>query len=306
MKFFFIVQCTLFSIVSSFVFYTNIETGYVGVEYYQREIQPTLRRPGKNWYTFLSEIEHVEIRPQSDVVKNVICMTNEGLGLSFDTIEVGNQLTEDSVLSTVSRFGPQYDKYLVTDLVRHQVNVICSKKSAHQLAIEQFDELDDLLKNFIQEENDRQNTGLIINFVRLTKPKLPPSIEKNYLALAEEKTMKKVVEERTHRIRTEKESEMIVAQKDNEIKVANAQKTNEVMIMNMRSKREEQQINNQMIIESAQANAEKIKLEADALQAMYRIEGYTDVEIAKSIASNQKIYYGEKIPSLMYTNVGLQ
>ena len=98
---------------------------------------------------------------------------------------------------------------------------------------------------------------------------------------------------------------MIVAQKDNEIKLANAQKTNEVMIMNMRAKREEQQISNQMIVESAQANAEKIKLEADALQAMYGIQGYTDVKIAESIANNQKIYYGEKIPALMYTNVGL-
>jgi hypothetical protein len=38
---------------------------------------------------------------------------------------------------------------------------------------------------------------------------------------------------------------------------------------------------------------------------MYGIQGYTDVKIAESIANNQKIYYGEKIPALMYTNVGL-
>jgi len=107
---------------------------------------------------------------------------------------------------------------LVTDLVTHQINVICSKKSAHQIAIEVFDTLDDLMKEFIQSENDRKNSGLMINFVRLTKPRLPPSIEKNYLALAEERTMKKVLEEKKERIRTEKESELIVAEKNNEIK----------------------------------------------------------------------------------------
>lgn len=124
------------------------------------------------------------------------CGTNNGLKLIFETIEVGNQLNFSSVINTVSRFGLNYDKHLVTDLVRHQINVICSKKSAHQIAIEEFDTLDDLMKEFIQYENDRQTSGLVINFVRLSKPKLPPSIEKNYLALAEELTMKKVLEEK--------------------------------------------------------------------------------------------------------------
>lgn len=278
-------------------FYVTIETGFVGVEYVWNKISTNIMGPGLQFYNpITSKIAYVETRPQKDSVEKVECGTNDGLKLIFDSVEVGNTLDMAYVYSTISSFGLNYDEHLVKDLIRHQINVICSKKSAHQIAIEEFDNLDDLMKEFIQSENDRQKSGLIINFVRLTKPKLPPSIEKNYLALAEERTMKKVLEEKKERIKTEKESEFIVAQKDNEIRIQNSQRANEIMILNMKAKQEEQQIQNTMIVEAAKANAEKIILEANALQSMYLIPGYVDIEKAKAISPNQKIYYGEKLP----------
>ena len=278
-------------------FYISIETGFVGVEYVWNKISNNILEPGLHFYNpITSKITIVETRPQKDSVLNVECVTNDGLKMIFESVEVGNMLTITNVVSTVSRFGQFYDRHLVTDLVRHQINVICSKKSAHQVAIEEFDQLDDLMKEFIQSENDRQNSGLIINFVRLTKPKMPLSIEKNYLALAEERTMKKVLEEKMERIKVEKESEMVVAKKDNEIRIQNSAKQNEIMILNMRAKQEEQHIQNEMIVEAARANAEKIIMEANALQSMYGIPGYIDVEKAKAISPNQKIYYGDKLP----------
>jgi len=278
-------------------FYITIETGFVGVTYIWNKIDNKLLEPGLQFYNPInSKVAIIETRPQKDSVNNVECGTNDGLKLIFDSIEVGNTMDSFYVINTVSRFGVNYDKHLVTDLVRHQINVICSNKSAHQIAIEEFDKLDDLMKDFIQSENDRQKSGLIINFVRLTKPKLPFSIEQNYLALAEERTMKKVLEERKERIRTEKESELIIVEKDNEIRIRNSEKTNEIMILNMEAKRKEQQIQNDMIIEAAKANAEKIIMEANALQSMYIIPGYVDIEKAKAISTNQKIYYGEKLP----------
>ncbi len=290
-----ILLISLINIAQSF--YVTIETGFVGVEYVWNKISNNILEPGLHFYNpITSKIAIVETRPQKDSVSNVECGTNDGLKLMFDSIEVGNILGSPYVFSTISRFGLLYDRHLVTDLVRHQINVICSKKSAHQIAIEEFDSLDDLMKEFIQSENDRQESGLAINFVRLTKPKLPASIEKNYLALAEERTMKKVLEEKKERIRTEKESELIVAEKDNEIRIKNSEKTNEIMVLNMRAKQEEQRIQNEMIVEAAKANAEKIIMEANALQSMYGIPGYVDVEKAKAIAPNQKIYYGDKLP----------
>lgn len=291
-----LILLTSFIIISQ-SFYVTIETGFVGVEYAWNKIMNKILEPGLQFYNpITSKISIVEIRPQKDSVNNAECGTNDGLKLIFESIEVGNTLSSSFVLNTTSRFGLNYDRHLVTDLVRHQINVICSKKSAHQIAIEEFDTLDDLMKEFIQSENNRQESGLLINFVRLTKPKLPPSIEKNYLALAEERTMKKVLEEKKERIRTEKESELIVAEKDNEIRIRNSEKTNEIMILTMKAKQEEQQIQNMMIVEAAKANAEKIIMEANALKSMYLIPGFADVEKTKAISQNQKIYYGEKLP----------
>jgi len=68
------------------------------------------------------------------------------------------------------------------------------------------------------------------------------------------------------------------------------------MILNMIAKKEEQRIQNVMNVEAIKANAEKIIMEANALQSMYGIPGYIDIEKAKEIALNQKIYYGEKLP----------
>lgn len=131
--------------------FITIETGFVGVEYVWNKISNGVLEPGLHFYNpITSKIAIVETRPQKDSVSNVECGTNDGLKLMFDTIEVGNILASSYVLSTISRFGLNYDRHLVTDLVRHQINVICSKKSAHQIAIEEFDSLDDLMKEFIQ------------------------------------------------------------------------------------------------------------------------------------------------------------
>jgi hypothetical protein len=45
-----------------------------------------------------------------------------------------------------------------------------------------------------------------------------------------------------------------------------------------------------------------MKKEAEATEAMYKIQGYKEVLIAQSLHNNEKIYYGEKIPQIMMTN----
>jgi regulator of protease activity HflC (stomatin/prohibitin superfamily) len=275
----------------------NIETGFVGVKYVWNQITPPLLEPGFNSYNKLTTaIVEIETRPQTDEVLDVPCGTNDGVQVLIRKIEVGNQLDQKHVLTVVSQYGPDYDKYLVTDLVKAQMTVICSKMSAQQVAIDQFDTIDDQLVKFIQDENDRKETGLKIHFVRLTRPELPKALNDNYLALAQEKTLKKVLEEKKARIRTEKESEQIIADKDNEMRFRNNEMQNKILIQNMRAKQEEQSINSAIIIEAAKANAEKIMLEAKALAAMYGIPGYKEVEQAKALSVNQKIYYGEKLP----------
>jgi len=282
-------------------FITYVPEGYAAMKVSFGKMDSNLFNPGGPYlYNWLStRIEYVEIRPQTDQVLDLQCGTADGVKVTIKKIEVGNQLPREHVYDVLSRFGTNYDKYLVTDLVTHQVNVICSKLSAHQLAIELFDTIDDALLQFIQEENARQGTGLKVTFVRLTKPELPDSLNRNYLHLAEEKTLKKVLEEKLNRIKTEKDSELLVAQRDNEIKMLNADNENAIMVKNRLARQEEARINNTMVIEESVAQSEKLKNEAIGVKALYDIPGYVTVKVAESTANNLKIYYGEKIPTTM-------
>ena len=180
-----------------FFFMVSIPTGFVGVQYKFKEAQlPLLPPGGPHFYNALtSEIVLIETRPQTDVVENIQCGTNDGVKISINRVEVGNQLLPEHVFGIVSRFGANYDRYLVTDLVFHQVMVICSKLAAHEIAITQFDQIDDMLIEFLRSENERQKTGLQINFVRPARPELPESLDSYYLKMAEEKALKKVLVE---------------------------------------------------------------------------------------------------------------
>lgn len=279
--------------------YVSIPTGFIGVPYrWQQVVEPLLRPGGPHLFNPLTtSIVLVETRPQTDVVKNIHCGTNDGVKLVIKNIEIGNQLPVEFVFNTTTRFGPDYDKYLVTDLVIHQISVICSKQSAHEIAISNFDQIDDLLVEFLRSENERQNTGLQVQFVRPTRPELPASLDAHYLAMAEEKTLKKVLEEKKERIKIEKDSEKLIAQRDNEIALARVDNENAILMKRKQTKLEEAKIENEMVIAAASAKADGAKREAIALKAFYEIPGYAATEQVKALSNNEKIYYGEKLPT---------
>ena len=283
--------------------YMFVPTGFVGVQYVWKRLdkETGLLEPGIHFYNPISTTIHlVEIRPQTDTVTGIVCGTSDGVPIKIDKVEIGNQLEVKHVLDTISKYGLDYDKYLVNNFVHHKITELCSQTSAHKFVIEEFNKTDDIIRNDLQKENDALDTGVNIRFVRLTKPKFPPEMDKHYMDLANEKTYKKVLEQKKETERIQKETEMLVAQKNAEIKMQEVENANKVMISQIKAKQDEQRINNEIIIEGAKANAEKIMQEARALQAMYQIPGYTDVEQAKALSQNQKIYYGEKLPTHGY------
>ena len=63
------------------------------------------------------------------------------------------------------------------------------------------------------------------------------------------------------------------------------------------TKLEEAKIENEMVIAAASAKADGAKREAIALKAFYEIPGYAATEQVKALSNNEKIYYGEKLPT---------
>lgn len=283
---------------------TSIPSGYVGVykTWQKYDIEAGVIYPSLVCYNPVwTSVVHVETRPQTDVVTNVKCGSSDGVILEIDKIEVGNQLSSASAIETITKYGEQYDRFLVMDSVVHKLTEHCSKLTAQALVIDQFDKIDDVLRAELQKVNDEYSSGVTIRFVRLTKPRFPSEMQKHFMDLANEKTHKKVLEQKMESERVKKATEMLMAQKDNEVKMAAVEHQNLVIIAQVQARQEEQRINNAIIIETAKANAEKIMMEAQALRAMYDIPGYTDVKIADALSANQKIYFGDKLPTHSFT-----
>jgi regulator of protease activity HflC (stomatin/prohibitin superfamily) len=270
----------------------KIDEGNIGIRYEFGRLTDMNYSPGIKFslpYP-INIFSQVNIRPQTDTVEKIYCGTNDGLILTFDTIDVGNTLPENKVNDVIRKYGEDYDRYLVKDKIRHQINVICSTLSFHEVFIEQFDDIDNRLFNFLQEQN--VESGLIINFVRLTKPNLPPQIKSNYERIAEERTALKVEMDTQERKKKQAETEKLVAQINNQKMIE--QKETEAKIA---------KINNDMLMDKkkAEADAEKYRLETEAagMEKLLNVKGYLELKQAEYLTANSKVYFGN-IPATLF------
>ena len=288
----------------------SIPSGHVGIQYKWGAMQPYFLEPGFHWYDgwSTSTLSIVEVRVQTDVIENVKCMTNENIPMLFEKIEVMNLLLKENVPYTVYHYTEKYDKYWIHDKVLHQINVICSKHSAHQLAIDIFQDLDDMLVKFLSEEQIIGKTGIQIKGARLTKPIPPKAISDNYLRLASEKTEKKVIVEQQAKEKEVQTLNLITAEGEAKKRQAEDDAKNRRELAAMENAKAIADIENKMRVEAAkasdliikntaEANSFKNELETADLAKKHGIKGYTQVEIARTVYNNAK-FFGE-IPAFL-------
>ena len=95
-----------------------------------------------------------------------------------------------------------------------EINQFCSSNSLEEVYITRFPELDEALEDTLQRECDKWKTGIEIINVRVTKPRIPPSIAKNFEDLEKEKTRMLVIRQQEQ---AEATREQIRAEKDAQI-----------------------------------------------------------------------------------------
>lgn len=158
----------------------------------------------------LTTYRSVQVTLQTDEVKNVPCGTSGGVMIYFDRIEVVNILDANSgellrvirflyssrsycmhfyiniclflfvVYNMVRNFTADYDRTLIFNKVHHELNQFCSVHTLHEVYIDLFDQIDENLKTALQRDLNELAPGLNIQAVRVTKPKIPETIRKNY------------------------------------------------------------------------------------------------------------------------------
>ncbi|KAG8201991.1 hypothetical protein JTE90_027461 [Oedothorax gibbosus] len=280
----------------------KIEEGHYGIYYRGGALLKDTSTPGFHMMIpFITTYRSIQVTLQTDEVKNVPCGTSGGVMIYFDRIEVVNILNSNSVYDIVRNFTADYDKALIFNKVHHELNQFCSVHNLHEVYIDLFDQIDENLKTALQKDLNNMAPGLFIQAVRVTKPKIPEPIRKNYELMEGEKTKlliaiqrQKVVEKDAE---TDRKKAVIEAQKNAE--VAKIQYEQKIM--------EKESLKKMSLLEDDMAfSRQKTRAESEAYTKKQLAEGnkllltpeYLELKKLEAISMNSKIYFGSDIPKM--------
>merc|ERR1719464_2173061 len=256
---------------------------------------------------FLTHVRNIQTTLQTDEVKNVPCGTSGGVMIYFDRIEVVNVLQPGAVYDIVKNYTADYDKPLIFDKVHHELNQFCSGHNLQEVYIDLFDQIDENLKTSIQDDLMDMAPGLKVISVRVTKPKIPEAIRKNYELMEGEKTKLLISTQRQKVVEKDAETERkkAVIEAEKEAHVAKIQY--ERMIMEKESNQRINEIEDKihMAREGAKSDAEfyRVQKQAEANKLLLTKE-YLELQKYSSLTSNQKVYFGPDIPTMFVSNQG--
>lgn len=284
----------------------KIEEGHVGVYYRGGALLMSTSSAGFHlMIPFLTSVKSVQTTMQTDEVKNIPCGTSGGVVIYFDKIEVVNLLNAESVHSIVKNFTADYDKTLIFNKIHHELNQFCSVHTLQEVYIDLFSDIDEYLKTALSQDLSVMAPGLIISTVRVTKPKIPEAIRKNYELMEGEKTKllisvqhQKVVEKEAE---TERKKALIEAEKVS--MVAKIQYDQKIMEKESESKIAEIEVTMHVNKEKSLADAAfyKAQKETESNRAKLTKE-FLDLTRYQAIAKNTKIYFGDSIPKMFSEN----
>lgn len=303
----------------------QVPEGHVGVYWRGGALLDDTTGPGfHSKIPFITQVEFVQITLQTDTVREIPCGTSGGSIIYFDKIEVVNRLDATKAHDTIKLYGPDYDKTWIFDKIHHEINQFCSGHSLQEVYISEFERLDEELANALQRDCDQWNTGISIISIRVTKPRVPATVLRNYEKIEEEKTRlmvavqeQKVTEmqEETLKIqarsRAEREAEvdMINANKEASISKIAAQMELEKARINIEQQIAEKEGLKALELLQNEIHLAKEKAKSEALQFAVETEAeawakkltpeFLKYTLYSSMANNTKIYFGESIPAIM-------
>jgi len=280
----------------------RIEEGHVGVYFRGGAMLQSMSTPGFHMMIpFLTIVRNIQTTLQTDEVKNVPCGTSGGVMIYFDRIEVVNLLQNPAVFDIVKNYTADYDKPLIFDKVHHELNQFCSGHTLQEVYIELFDQIDENLKNALQSDLEEMAPGLKVHSVRVTKPKIPEAIRKNYELMEAEKTKLLISTQRQKVIEKDAETERKKAVIEAEKEAMVAKIKYEQNIQEKESMQKMEAINDDIHLtkEKSRADAEFYKIERSATaNKLLLSKEYLELKKIEAMSVNNKVYFGPDIPNM--------
>jgi len=280
----------------------RVEEGHVGVYFRGGAMLEKMAGPGFHMMLpFLTTVRNIQTTLQTDEVKNVPCGTSGGVMIYFDRIEVVNVLQPGAVFDTVKNFTADYDKPLIFDKVHHELNQFCSGHNLQEVYIELFDQIDENLKASLQRDLTEMAPGLKVLSVRVTKPKIPEAIRKNYELMEAEKTKLLISSQRQKVIEKDAETERkkAVIEAEKEAQVAKIRYEQNILEKESVATMEKITDTIHLAKERTKTDAEfyKIQKQAEANKLLLTQE-FLELKKIEAISSNNKVYFGPDIPNM--------
>lgn len=239
----------------------------------------------------ITEFEPIQVTLQTDQVKDIPCGTKGGVMINFEKIEVVNRLRKEYVYETLVNYGVKYDKTWIYDKIHHEINQFCSSHTLQEVYIDMFDQIDDKMKEAIQADCIRYAPGIEIISVRVTKPSIPESIRRNFEQMEEERTNALIAME--HQRVAEKEAETL-----KKIAISEAEKNSQVSKILMQQRLMENEMFMAREKSLADANFYRVMKEAEANKLKLSPQ-FLELKFIEAIASNTKIFFGNKIAHMV-------
>jgi hypothetical protein len=281
----------------------SIPEGHVGVYWRGGALLPTISEPGFHLkIPFLTTYEPVQVTLQTDEVTNIPCGTKGGVMIYFEKVEVVNKLNKAFVHETIKEYGIHYDKTWIYDKIHHEINQFCIIHSLQEVYIDLFDQIDETMKELIQKDCTKYVPGLEIIGIRVTKPSIPASIARNYEAMEEQRTQALIATERQKVVERESETDRRRAVMEAEKAAQTSRIYQDQKLAEKDSIRQQESIENEIYLakQKGLVDAEVYRLtkEAEANKLKLTAE-FLELEFIRAIANNTKMFFGEKIPSMV-------
>uniref|UniRef100_A0A673MY45 Erlin-1 n=1 Tax=Sinocyclocheilus rhinocerous TaxID=307959 RepID=A0A673MY45_9TELE len=213
--------------------------------------------------------------------------------------------SSSTVVDIVKNYTADYDKTLIFNKIHHELNQFCSVHTLQEVYIELFDIIDENLKTALQKDLNAMAPGLTIQAVRVTKPKIPEAIRRNYELMEAEKTRLLITAQTQKVVEKEAETERKKA-------IIEAQKMAQVAEIHFQQKVMEKETEKKIseIEDSAFLAREKARADAEYYTAAKFAEAnrlkltpeYLELMKYQAIAANSKIYFGQDIPNMFVDN----
>jgi len=280
----------------------SVHEGYVGVYWRGGALLPIITYPGLHFKTpLITSFSEVQVTVQTDAVSGIPCGTSGGVMISFDKVEVVNRLGVEMVYDTIRNYTVNYDKTWIFDKIHHEINQFCSSHTLQEVYITLFDTLDEHLQVALQRDCNLWAPGIEIISVRVTKPRIPEQIKRNFEQMEAEKTKLLIATEAQRVAEKEAETDRLRAtvQAEKEADVAKIQMGKELMQGEARQKiaaiEDSVHLNRERSITDA-IYYKQLK-EAEANQALLT-ENYLNYMHILALSNNTKVYFGDKIPNM--------